>query len=162
VGAGSGAVQRELGRLAESGLVVVSRIGNQKHYQANRDASVFKELHGLVVKTVGLVDPLRAALSALRERVHLALVYGSIAKKSETATSDIDVLIVADSLTLEEVYTALAKAEEQLARRVNPTLYTPAEFIQRRRDGNPFLTKVLAGKFLPLIGKEADVSATAR
>lgn len=162
VGAGSGAVQRELGRLAESGLVVVSRIGNQKHYQANRDASVFKELHGLVVKTVGLVDPLRAALSALRERVHLALVYGSIAKKSETATSDIDVLIVADNLTLEEVYTALATAEEQLARRVNPTLYTPAEFIQRRRDGNPFLTKVLAGKFLPLIGKEADVSATAR
>ncbi|MCX7140559.1 MAG: nucleotidyltransferase domain-containing protein [Proteobacteria bacterium] len=162
VGAGSGAVQRELGRLAESGLVVVSRIGNQKHYQANRDASVFKELHGLVVKTVGLVDPLRAALSALGERVHLALVYGSIAKKSETATSDIDVLIVADNLTLEEVYTALATAEEQLARRVNPTLYTPAEFIQRRRDGNPFLTKVLAGKFLPLIGKEADVSATAR
>lgn len=162
VGAGSGAVQRELRGLAESGLVVVTRVGNQKHYQANRDAPVFEELRGLVAKTVGLVDPLRAALVTLGERVRLALVYGSVAKRSETAASDIDVLIVADDLTLEEVYAALEGAERQLARRVNPTLYTRAEFERRRKAGNLFLAKVLAGDHLPLIGKEADAPASAR
>lgn len=162
VGAGSGVVQRELRRLAESGLVVVTRVGNQKHYQANRDAPVFEELRGLVAKTVGLVDPLRAALATLGERIRLALVYGSFAKGRETATSDIDVLIVADDLTLEEVYAALAGAEQRLARRVNPTLYTRAEFVRRRKAGNPFLVKVLAGETLPLIGREADVTGSAR
>ncbi|MGP1680604.1 MAG: nucleotidyltransferase domain-containing protein [Burkholderiales bacterium] len=162
VGAGSGAVQRELQRLAESGLVVVTRVGNQKHYQANSDAPVFEELRGLVAKTVGLVDPLRAALLTLGERIQLALVYGSVAKSTETAMSDIDVLIVADNLTLEDVYTALAPAEQQLARRVNPTLYTREEFARRRNAGNPFLAKVLAGETLPLIGKETDVPVAAR
>jgi len=162
VGAGSGVVQRGLRRLAESGLVVVTRVGNQKHYQANRDAPVFEELRGLVAKTVGLADPLRAALVTLGDRIRLALVYGSVAKKSESVTSDIDVLIVADDLTLEEVYVALAGAERQLARRVNPTLYTRAEFVRRRKAGNPFLAKVLAGETLPLIGKETDVAGSAR
>ena len=162
VGAGSGVVQRELRRLAESGLVVVTRMGNQKHYQANRDAPVFEELRGLVTKTVGLVDPLRAALATLGAHIRLALVYGSVAKRSETAASDIDVLIVADDLTLEEVYTALHQAEQQLARRVSPTLYTRAEFVRRRKAGNSFLAKLLAGEYLPLIGKEADVAGPAR
>lgn len=162
VGAGSGVVQRELRRLAESGLVVVTRVGNQKHYQANRDAPVFEELRGLVAKTVGLVDPLRSALATLGNRIRLALVYGSVAKRSETATSDIDVLIVADDLTLEEVYAAIERAEQRLARRVNTTLYTPAEFVRRRKSGNPFLAKVLAGETLPLIGKETDVPRPAR
>ena len=162
MGAGSGVVQRELRRLAESGLVVVTRVGNQKHYQANRDAPVFEELRGLVAKTVGLVDPLRSALATLGNRIRLALVYGSVAKRSETATSDIDMLIVADDLTLEEVYAAIERAEQRLARRVNTTLYTPAEFVRRRKASNPFLTKVLAGETLPLIGKEADVPGSAR
>ncbi|MBX9811154.1 MAG: hypothetical protein K2Y16_06015 [Burkholderiales bacterium] len=51
--AGSGAVQRELQRLAESGFVTVTRIGNQKHYQANRAAPIFEELRGMVLKTLG-------------------------------------------------------------------------------------------------------------
>jgi len=162
VGAGSGAVQRELRRLAESGLVVVTRVGNQKHFQANRDTPVFEELRGLVEKTVGLADPLRGALMTLGARIRLALVYGSVAKKSDTATSDIDLLIVADDLTLEEIYAALAGAEKQLARRVNPTLYTREEFVRRRKANNPFLTKVLAGETLLLIGREADVTGSAR
>jgi hypothetical protein len=59
---GTGAVHRQLGRLAAAGLVSTTRTGNQKHYQARRDSPVFEELHGLVVKTVGVVDPLRRAL----------------------------------------------------------------------------------------------------
>ena len=92
--AGSGAVQRELVRLSTSGLVIVTRVGNQKHYQANSAAPVFAELRGLVTKTVGLVDPLREALMPVAKRIALAFVYGSIAKGGDTAASDIDVMII--------------------------------------------------------------------
>jgi len=158
-GSGSGAVQRELKRLVSSGLVTVKRIGNQMHYQANPASPVFEELRGLVNKTVGLAGPLRDALRPLADRIELALVYGSVAKGTDTAASDIDVLIVADGVTLEEVYSALAPAEAGLGRRVSPTLYTGEEFARRRVSANPFLTRVLSGEHLVLIGSEHEPSA---
>ena len=160
-GSGSGAVQRELKRLTSSGLVTVTRIGNQKHYQANPDSPVFEELCGLVVKTVGLVEPLRQALESLSARIELALLYGSVAKGTDTARSDVDVLIVADGLTLEDVYAALVPVEAKLDRKIDPSLYTSREFADRKASSNPFLVRVLAGEHLILIGNEREPS-TAR
>jgi predicted nucleotidyltransferase len=152
VGAGSGAVQREVGRLVESGLATVTRIGSQKHYQANPAAPIFDELRGIVTKTLGPAEVLRTALLPLGDQVRLALVYGSVAKRSDTAHSDIDLLIVSNVLTLEQVYTALTPVEQKLGRRVSPTLYTVAEFRRRRKGGNPFVTKVLGGEHIRLMG----------
>jgi len=157
-GAGSGAVQREIQRLVESGLITVARVGNQKHYQANRAAPIYDELHGIVVKTLGPAGVLRAALAPLEARIHAAVLYGSVAKRSDSAASDVDVLIVADGLTLESVYAALASAEKRLGRSVSPTLYTAKEFRRRRAAGNSFLSKVLAGPHILLIGN-ADALA---
>ena len=151
-GAGSGAVQREIQRLSESGLVTVSRIGNQKHYKANRAAPIFDELRGIVVKTLGPVGVLRTALAPIQARVHAALLYGSVAKHTDSAKSDIDVLIVADDLTLEAVYAAFAPAEKRLGRTVSPTLYTLKEFQRRRSTGNPFIKNLLAGEHVLLTG----------
>jgi predicted nucleotidyltransferase len=153
-GSGSGAVQRELARLVESGLVTMRRIGSQKHYQANRNAPIFEELRGIVVKTVGLIDPLRSALRPLAKRIDRALVYGSVAKGVAHAGSDIDLLVVAGALTLEELFARLAPAEKMLGRRIHPTLYAPEEFARRKANGNPFLRKVLAGEHIDLIGSE--------
>ena len=91
VGAGSGAVQRELARLQKSGLVTVSRLGTQKHYQANPQSPIFEELRDITQKTVGLAQPLREALAPLAPRITAAFVFGSVAKRSDTAASDIDV-----------------------------------------------------------------------
>ncbi len=157
VGAGSGAVQREVRRLVESGLVTVTRLGSQKHYQANPAAPIFEELRGIVTKTLGPAEVLRAALVPLGDAVRLALVYGSVAKRSDTAQSDIDLLIVSDALTLEQVYTELSPVEQQLGRRVSPTLYTVAEFCRRRSSSNPFLTKVLAGETIQLTDNHDDL-----
>jgi predicted nucleotidyltransferase len=150
IGSGSGAVQRELRRLVESGLVTLTRIGSQKHYQANPAAPIFEELRGIVTKTLGPAEVLRAALIPLGDQVRLALVYGSVAKRSDTAHSDIDLLIVSDVLTLEQLYSALSPIEQRLDRRVSPTLYSVAEFRRRRTGGNPFLAKVLAGETIRL------------
>ena len=153
-GSGSGAVQRELARLVESGLVTMNRIGNQKHYQANRNAPIFDELRGIVMKTVGLIDPLRSALRPLARRIERALVYGSVAKGEAHAGSDIDLLVVADALTLEELFAKLARAEKQLGRSIHPTLYTREEFARRKAGGNSFLRKVLSGEHIDLIGSD--------
>lgn len=156
---GSGAVQRELKRLASSGIVTVRRIGNQKHYQANHDSPVFEELSNLVTKTVALVDPIREALGSLADNIDLAILYGSVAKGTDTASSDIDILIVGDGLTLEDIYSVLAPVETDLDRKISPTLYTRKEFADRRAANNPFLGRVLSGDHLTLIGDEHEPSA---
>jgi predicted nucleotidyltransferase len=152
VDAGSGAVQRELARLEAAGLVTVSRIGRQKHYQANEAASIFPELRGIVLKTFGLRDVLLAALSPLEGGIIAAFVFGSTAKGVDTATSDIDVMVVSDRLSYGELFGALEPAAAQLARPVNPTIYTSAEYAHRKDEGNAFLTKVLGRPRIWLIG----------
>ena len=159
-GSGSGAVQRELKRFASSGLVSVTPLGRQKHYQANPDCPVFEEVSGIVRKTLALAEPIRRALETLADRIRLALVYGSVVEGTDTAGSDVDLLVVADGVMLEEVYAALSPVEASLARRVSPALYTPQEFNERRAAGNPFLTNVLAGEHIVLIGGEGDAPAT--
>ena len=156
LGAGSGGVQRELKKLSESGLVEVSWVGNQKHYQANPDSPIYAELCALMRKTVGLVDPLQDALEPARDDLDLALVYGSVARGQETAASDIDLLLVSDTLTLEAVYRLLAGAEQALGRKVSPTLYTSEEFHRRLRDGSPFLKRVLNSEPTVLTGALPD------
>jgi len=152
VKAGSGAVQRELHRLERAGLVSVQMHGNQKHYQANRKSPLYDEICSIVQKTVGLEEPLRAAVESLPGTVHLALIYGSVAKRSDTSASDVDLLIVTDSPTLEDVYAALSPAEQLLGRKVNPTVYTSEEFNRRRARGNSFLKRVLDGPMIILSG----------
>ena len=141
-----------------SGLVTVKRIGKQKHYQANPDCPVFAELCALVRKTVAMVEPIRRALAPLADEIGFALIYGSVVKGTDTASSDIDLLVVADNLTLEALYSALAPVEANLDRKISPTLYTRKEFDDRRDAGNPFLTRVLGGEHLMLMGSEDDTA----
>src|SRR5260221_4214099 len=106
-GTGSGAAQRELARLEESGLIVARRIGHQKHYQANAASPLFSELRNIVLKTVGLAEPLCDALKSLSSAIRVAFVYGSVAKATDQAASDIDLMIISDSLTYGDVFGAL-------------------------------------------------------
>lgn len=142
-GAGRGAVQRELQRLESSGLVTVKKLGNQKHYQASPESPIFEELCSIVRKTVGLREPLRAALKGIEDKVQVAILYGSTAKGTDTAKSDIDVLIVSERLTLEDAINAFASAERLLDRRISCTIYSPREFSERRKGDHPFITRML-------------------
>lgn len=149
---GTGGVQRELSRLELTGLVTATAIGNQKHYQANPESPLYVELTGIVKKTVGLKQPLLDALEPLKKKIDLAFVYGSVAKATDTSSSDIDLMIVSDELALEELFIALAAVESQLGRQVNPTLYASAEYSKKRKAKTGFLVKVLAAPVIELIG----------
>jgi hypothetical protein len=154
---GSGAVQRELARLESAALVTVRRIGNQKHYQANSAAPIFAELRAIVVKTFGAADVVRLALAPLPS-IELAFIYGSIAKGTDHAGSDIDVMIIGTLLSNAQLLDALMPASEQLDRAINPTLYSPAEFAQRVNAGQSFISRVLEQPKIFVKGSEHDVS----
>ena len=150
--AGRGAVQRELHRLEVSGLATIQMVGTQKHYQANPNSPLFDELCSIVRKTMGLEEPIRTAVESLPGEVIFAMIYGSVAKCTDTSASDIDLLIVADGLTLEDVYSAVAPVEKLLDRQVSPTLYATTEFSKRRDNQNPFLMRILGGPKIILMG----------
>lgn len=156
---GTGAVQRELADLSAAGLLTVSKQGNQKHYQANASAPVFAELRGLVLKTMGLADVLRAALAPLAGQIDGAFIYGSVARQQDTAQSDVDVMIVSSTLGYGEVFGALEGATVSLGRKVNPTLYSPADWAQRLDSDNAFATRVWQQPKIWLIGNEAQLHA---
>jgi predicted nucleotidyltransferase len=141
---GRGVISRELNKLTEAGLLVVSKQGNQNHYQANADSPIFNELISVVKKTFGIKGLLQVALASMVPQLEQAFIYGSVAKGEEHAGSDVDVMLVGEELSYGEVMELLESVEEQLQRSVNPTLYSPEEFEQRLAEGHNFLTKVMA------------------
>ena len=151
---GRGALQRELERMTVSGLITLTVIGRQKHYQANRNSPIFHELRGIILKTFGLSDVLRLALSKYDKDILYAFIYGSVAKGTDTATSDIDILVIAEGLSYSHLYEALTKAEETLGRKVSPILYSPEEFMKKLHGDNHFVTRVLNQQKIVLLGNE--------
>ena len=154
---GTGATHRLLTRLAESGLARVSMEGRQKYYQADPTSPVFHELVGLVRKTVGLAGPLRAALAVLADRISVAFVYGSVAAGEDKASSDIDLMVVADHLDYPTLFEALQAVEKHLGRPVNPNLMTPVEWHRKRGQQDSFVSRLDDKPRLFLIGSEDDL-----
>lgn len=157
-GSGTGATHRMLTRLADAGLVTVTRSGNHKHYQANRASPVFPELHGLIVKTVGLVEPLREALTPKAGEIHAAFVYGSVAKGTDKAGSDIDLMIISDELSYSDVYEALQSAEAVLARPVNPNVISRSAWHAKRAEAGSFAARIARDPRLFVIGSDDDLA----
>ena len=155
-GTGRGALQRELAKLVSADLVTVTPIGNQKHYQANAAAPIFAELRGIVMKTLGLADVLRTALNAVADRIELAFVFGSVARGTDTATSDIDLMVVTETLSYADLFEGLAAAEQVLGRKVNPTLYTSDALAEKVRTENNFVLRVLSQPKIFLIKGAED------
>jgi predicted nucleotidyltransferase len=157
---GQGAVQRELLRLTQAGLLTQSRHGHQLFYQANPQSPVFVELCGLVTKTVGIADVIRNDLESLNQNVSVAFIYGSFASGEQRPDSDVDVMIVGD-LSFADAAAALGPVHDKLGREVNPTIYPPPEFAQKVAAGHHFLTAVLDGPKIYLIGGERELAAVA-
>jgi len=159
-GLGSASLQRELNLLAEAGLVQSERIGNLRRFQANPHSPVYNELIGLTRKTIGMEPLLCDALLPLLPRLKAAWIYGSVAKRTDTSQSDIDVMLIGESLPLADILECLAPLEGQLGRKINPTCYTPADFERRRSEPDSFVNCILSQPVLPLIGSINEPGST--
>lgn len=154
---GLGAAQREVKHLSDAGIIRRTVRGHQVFYQANPDCPIFGELKGLMVKTTGVADVLRAALAPLAAQIRVAFIYGSVAKLAQRNGSDADVMVVGEP-GFGEVVSALGSAQKTLAREINPTVYSPAEFRSKLKAGHHFLTAVIRGKKVFLIGDEHELA----
>lgn len=159
-GAGLGAVNREVSRLARAGILTRTVRGHHVYYQANAECPVFAEMKSLMIKTSGIAEVLSAALAAIEGRIGVAFVYGSFAGDGQRPESDIDVMIVGDA-TFAEVVAALQPAQEILAREVNPTVYPVDEFQSKLARRHHFLTTVTNGRKIFLIGDERELASVA-
>ena len=158
VNSGTGAVERELSRLQRSGLVSIERIGNQKHYRANRQSPIFAELHSLVIKTVALTEPLRKSLEPYSDKIKAAFVYGSVAKGTDTARSDIDLMVIGDELSYSDLYAALQDVENALGRKVSPKFLSLKDWRRKASDKGSFISKVNVLPKIFVFGSEKDLS----
>jgi uncharacterized protein len=156
IGTSVGNVQRELETLSEVGLLNRTTIGRQVFYQANSRHPAFGDVRSLIAKTSGIFHQLRSALATLASQIVFALVYGSIARGDEDAGSDVDLMIVGN-VTLDDVLAQLTSVENAIGRPINPTVYSLKEFKAKVKDGNHFLTSVLHGKKVLLIGDEDEL-----
>lgn len=160
-GMGSASAQRELRRLHDAGLITSERIGNVRRFWPNKESLVYPELSGLVQKTFGLVGVLSTTLASQRAQWQLAFVYGATAKGQDMPGSPIDLLLVAEEANYGDLLTGLAPAERTLRRKINPNLYTLADYRRRLREGQPFLLQVLQQPKLFVIGDELILQAMA-
>src|SRR5437773_657467 len=110
-GLGSASLQRELNKLAKAGLVRSERVGNLRRFQANPQSPVYEELVGLTRKTLGIEPMLRKALQPLASKLEAAWIYGSVAKRTDSAKSDVDVMLVGKNLLLSKVLELLVPLE---------------------------------------------------
>jgi predicted nucleotidyltransferase len=154
---GRGTVRRELDKLVSAGLLLMTREGNQHYYRANFDNPVYNELVDIVRKTFGIADVIREALLPMYDQIDLAFIYGSIAKKEDMASSDIDLLVVTDSLAFADLMTMLAAAEQSLARPVNPSIYTAEQIKDKLEQKNAFLTRLMEQPKIWVKGDNDDI-----
>lgn len=160
-GAGQGAVQRELRRLSEARIIKREGIGRAITYKADEESPVFNDLRGLLAKTVGATEQLRTALSPLKDRIDVAFVYGSYAKEMRLRPgSDIDLMVIGDA-SFGDVVEQTTSVQKTLVREINPTVYTPAEFVHRLRGGHHFLVDVMKHPKLFLIGGPRELERLA-
>lgn len=154
---GKGTIVRELEKMLAAGIVTVEPMGNQNHYQANKECPVYTELLGIVQKTFGLLDQIKTALKPVGQQIDYAFIYGSIAKGEEAAASDIDLLVITDDLAYVDLMSLLTEAEQALGRTINPSVYTISQIKDKLQQKNAFLTRVMEQPKLWVKGSEDAV-----
>ena len=155
-GVPAGSLHRELRSLTEVGLLLREPAGNLVRYRANRACPIYPELAEIFRKTAGLADLLREALAPLAGRIKAAFVFGSLARGTETGTSDVD-LFVLGKVDFAEVVAVLWPLRERLGRELSPVVMTPEEFVAQRAAQERFVQRVIAEPRLFLMGTDDDL-----
>ncbi len=152
----AGTLHRELSKLAEARVLLREESGNQVYYQANTAFPIFAELASILRKTSGLAEVLAEALTPLAKKIDAAFIFGSSARGTETAGSDIDVLIIGD-IRFSDAVKALYPAQSLVRREVNPKVYTKSEWKKLMKEKNSFVKEILQAPKIFIIGTIDDI-----
>ena len=155
-GASPGTLKKELDALVEAGLLKLQKVGNQTQFTANTEHPVYSDLSGLISKTTGLRDVLAVALEPLTAQIEVAFVFGSVAKTTEGAQSDVDVMVIGEA-TFGQVVTAVYEAQLTLAREINPKVMSRAEWSEKKKAHNVFVQELMSKPQIFIVGSENDL-----
>lgn len=153
-------LQRELSSLEQSGILRQRKDGRRTYFKAETRSPIFRELRSIFEKTVGLIPTLKATLQPFANKIACAFVYGSIARREEHATSDVDLMVIG-TVGLGDLAPSLRRTEKRLGREVNVTNYSVDEFRKKVADGDHFLTTVLKSSLQFVKGEQRDLDAIA-
>ena len=153
-------IHQELANLLKAGLVIKEQSGRQVYYSIDKRCPIISEIKSIFIKTVGVADVLKASLANITEQIEVAFIYGSIAKGTERAESDVDLFIIGD-VSLGDIVEAIHQAEEELGREVNPAVFSLQEFRERIRTGEHFATSIMGETKLFLIGDDDELARIA-
>ena len=151
-------LQRELKSLEQSSILQKRKDGRRTYFKAETRSPIFRELRSIFEKTVGLIPILITALNPFENKIICAFVYGSVARREERASSDVDLMVIG-SAGLADLAPALRKAERRLGREINVTNYSRDEFRKKVADGDHFLNTVLKGDLQFVKGEQRDLDA---
>lgn len=154
------ALQREASAMAAREFLATRRDGNRLYYGANTAHPLYPELHSLVVKTAGIGAELQKALANV-DGVELAFVFGSTAAGAAGSSSDLDLLILGTA-GLRRIAPALRGVADILGREINPVCLSPAEWRDKLRFGDAFVSRVAAEPKLWLKGGPDELAAMGR
>ncbi len=150
----------ELRNLEGIGLLRSRKQGNLKYYGLHKEFLLYEELKSIIAKTRGAVPTLKEILLKQKD-IDFAFIYGSLASGGNTAKSDIDLMVIG-KIPLEDLLTLLRKPERVLARDINPSLYDFSEIKSRLKENDPFITQVLNGPKILLVGDESELRKIAQ
>ena len=153
-----GTIQGELKKLSNLDLVLKEIDGNRTYYRANKNHPLYDDIHNMVRKTTGLVDVLKKALDA--KNIKFAFVFGSFARGEENAESDIDLMIIGN-LGLRDVTRLLSDIEGEILREINPHVYSENEFMNKHKEQEHFVSQVVAGPKIFIVGSEDEFKTMA-
>lgn len=152
-------VRQELRKLKGLDLVHERRDGNRVYYRANYDHPLFSDIHRIVLKTSGLADVLAEALK--EADIRIAFVFGSVAQGTENAGSDIDLMVIG-KIGLRKLTALLSGISDQVSRQINPHVLTEDGYRKRLESQDHFVTHVLKGPKIYIVGSEDDFAAMGK
>ena len=155
-GMGVATIKRELDRMIAAGILHMTKIGNQHHYQANSECPIYQDLLRIVKKTFGVTDVINLALLPLADHIDWAFIFGSVASGKETSGSDIDLMIIGD-VSFSEAVSALYSVQEKLGREINPKIYSKKEWIKMKNKKGAFIKEVLSKSRMDVMGDDNEL-----
>jgi predicted nucleotidyltransferase len=148
-----GTVRQEAQKLTGLDLITKRTHGNRTYFYANKQHPLYNLFHQIVLKTSGLVSVLKDHLHS--EKIDYAFIFGSVSAGDENSQSDIDIFIVGD-IGLREVSKMLKQPSEIIGREINPYVITPKELLEKKRNNDHFISRVLESPKIMIKGTADD------
>ena len=150
------AVRRELERLESAGILKSEKRGNRLYYWPKDDYPFFNDLLSVVSKTTGLGAEISKSRGKIGRVNHVMFSGRFVRRKPRKREDDVDILVVGE-IVMPELAALIRREESKRGKEINYTVMSREEFDFRKKRRDPFLTGILSGSRIMIIGDEGEL-----